>query len=91
MPKHKPEMSDSEWMAERNKQLHGKGPLESVRIEIAENGFVVNCQYRPKNEKPGMPMKYTPEKQKVFKHTEDLLGFLKVALGKGNKEEGEEY
>jgi len=71
-----------------NSKDHGE--LSGIQINLADNGFVAECQYRPKSRdcKDG-PSYYdwTPERH-VFESRESLAAFIMEKLaGKGEKSE----
>lgn len=68
-----------------------EGKLESVNIEIAENGFLVSCHYKPKKSKKNEPMPYEPPKKKVFESVESLKAFLDDALPNGKSSDDDEH
>jgi hypothetical protein len=84
-------MAQKDPMAESHdkayKTMRGEKPegrLESVRIEPADGGFVVNCSYRPPKSKSSKgecgPVCGEPHKPKVFESKENLLKFLSEEL-----------
>ena len=66
------------------------GKIESVRIEVADGGFVVECNYRSKPSKEPQP--YMPPTKKVFESRAGLLSFLEEKLSeKPGGNSGESY
>lgn len=92
MPKNtEPEVHDRAYEAMQsalpeNKGKKPAGTLERVSISVAENGFSVDCSYRPPKQKSSEKggaccgPSYEPPKTKVFESAASLLAFLKSVL-----------
>ncbi len=68
--------------------------LESINIELAENGLTVSCHYKAEEKKgkkgEEVPMAYIEPKKNVFETAEDALKFVGKKLGTGPKDLGDE-
>lgn len=79
-------------------EANDPGALESVNIDIAQNGFTVACSHRPKEKKAKgggcESVPWQPPKRSVFESRDSLFAYLKTVIpekiGESYKEEAEE-
>lgn len=79
-PKHGEAMAEAR---KRDKKKAGR-TLESIRIEPAQNGFVVHCHYnypKKKSSNGCEPSCYEPEPPRVFKSAKETAAFVGEELG----------
>lgn len=67
-----------------------KGELESIRIEAAENGFMVSCSYAPKKAKKGEMQSWPEPERYVYAKPEQVAAKVTAMLagGMGKKRGG---
>lgn len=61
------------------------GKLRSIRIEVAANGYTVNCDHEPEPSKKDTPCCGPSEKPSVFESTDSVLAYVKQQLNGGQK------
>lgn len=73
----------------RGDEKSKRGALRSVRIEVADGGFTVECDYEPaRNGKSQGFEIYRAPKPKVFEKLDDVLSWVRETLnGKGEEKE----
>lgn len=71
-------MSDVYKSGMRGDSQAKQGPLRSVRIEVAENGFLLHCSYDTRDKNGSMV--YDDPKPRVFEKLEDALAAAKKEL-----------
>lgn len=57
-----------------------EGELRSIRIEIAENGYTVECNHAPAKSDRNGPSFYQESKEYVFESPEKVLAYVKSKL-----------
>jgi len=58
------------------KKARNTRPLESIDIQVAENGWTARCSYKDPLPKHGEAQVYTPSKEHVFSSKDKLLSFV---------------
>ena len=65
----------------------GAGALRSLRVEVAANGFTVQCDYAPKGKPGGAPPSYATPELKVFTDAQAVADYVLGELGGGGSED----
>ena len=63
------------------KKAKSHGDLRPIRIELAENGFTITCDYEPKKASKGNePMPHEPPENYVFESAESAADYVREML-----------